>query len=312
VSNAPALSVVTTLYRSAGHLRAFHERVRDAAAALGGGSWEMVLVNDGSPDDSLAVAVALHGEDARVRVVDLSRNFGHHKAMMTGLEHARGERVFLIDCDLEEDPALLARFDEEMRRTGADVVYGVQSRRKGGPFERWSGEIFFRAFNAMATYPIPANLITMRLMTRRYVRSLLEHREREMVISGLWALTGYAQVALPVEKSSRGTSSYDLRRKIVHFVNAVTSFSDRPLTLIFWMGLGISTFSALAAAYLVIRRVFFGVMLDGWPSLMVSVWLLGGLTLFSIGVIGIYLSKVFLETKQRPYTIVRALYERQP
>jgi putative glycosyltransferase len=311
VADTPALSVVTTLYRSAGHLRAFHERVQGAVAALGG-SWEMVLVNDGSPDDSLAVAVALHEEDARVRVVDLSRNFGHHKAMMTGLEHARGERVFLIDCDLEEDPALLARFDEEMRRTGADVVYGVQSRRKGGLFERWSGEIFFRAFNAMATFPIPPNLITMRLMSRRYVQSLLEHREREMIISGLWALTGYAQVAMAVEKSSRGASSYDLRRKIVHFVNAVTSFSDRPLTLIFWMGLGISTLAAAAAAYLVVRRVFFGVLLAGWPSVMVSIWLLGGLTLFSIGVIGIYLSKVFLETKQRPYTIVRALYEREP
>jgi putative glycosyltransferase len=306
----PRLSVVTTLYRSGAHLPAFHERMARAAAALTA-DFELVLVNDGSPDDTLDVAVGLHRTDARVRVVDLSRNFGHHKAMMTGLAHARGARVFLLDCDLEEEPEWLERFAAEMERSGADVVYGVQAQRKGGAFERWSGELFFRTFNAFASQPIPPNLTTMRLMTRRYVESLLLHREREMVIAGLWAMTGYRQVPLAVEKRSRGRSTYDLRRKVLHFVNAVTSFSDRPLVFIFWMGLAISAASSVAALYLVIRRLFFGVFLGGWPSLIVSVWLMGGLTLFALGVIGIYLSKIFLETKQRPYTIVRDVYERE-
>jgi putative glycosyltransferase len=307
----PALSVVSTMYRSAGHLPDFVARVTQSADATGG-DWELVLVNDGSPDASLELAISFQRQDQRVRVVDLSRNFGHHRAMMTGLRYARGERVLLIDCDLEEDPALLAPLQEEMRRTGADVVYGVQAQRKGGTLERWTGSLFFALFNALSTTKLPANVTTLRLMTRRYVASLLEHQEREMVISGLWALTGYEQVPLVIEKRSRRGSSYDLGRKLVHLINAVTSFSDRPLVFIFWMGLLIVIMSAIAASYLVIRRIFFGVLLSGWPSMMVSIWLLGGLTLFSIGVVGIYLSRVFVETKRRPYTIVRAVYERLP
>lgn len=300
------LSIVSTLYRSAAHLGAFHERITRAAEALGE-EYELVFVNDASPDRSLDLALDLAARDSRLTVVDLSRNFGHHKAMMTGLAHAGGERVFLIDCDLEEDPELLPRFVEEMQRTGADVVYGVQARRKGGLVERWSGDLFFRLFNLLSEHPLPTNLSTVRLMSRRYVDALLLHRERTMIIGGLWVITGFAQVALPVRKGARPRSSYTLRRKVSVFVDAVTSFSDRPLKLIFYLGLFIFLVSLAAATLLVVRRVFFGVLLAGWPSVMVSLWLLGGLTLFSLGVIGIYLQKVFIETKQRPYTIVRAI-----
>ncbi len=303
------LSIVTTLYRSAPELRQFHTRMR-AEALLATPEFELILVNDGSPDDSLQVALEIAGSDDRVSVVDLSRNFGHHKAMMTGLERAEGDLVFLIDSDLEEEPELLSVFRAKMEATGADVVYGVQERRKGSSFERWSGELFFRLFNRISETPLPVNLTTVRLMSRRYVRALVSHRERAMIIGGLWAITGFDQVSLPVEKGSRGGGSYDLARKVSVFVNAITSFSDRPLLLIFYMGLAILIVSSVAAFYLVVRRLLFGVLLAGWPSLIVSVWLLGGLTLFSIGVIGIYLQKIFLETKQRPYTIVRAVHGR--
>lgn len=303
------LSVVTTLYRSAAHLEEFHARMSRAAAALSP-DYEIVLVNDGSPDDSLAAALRLLERDPRLTVVDLSRNFGHHKAVMTGLAHARGQSVFLIDCDLEEEPEWLSDFQVQLRERGADVVYGVQERRKGTLLERLSGDLFFRLFALLSDDPLPANLTTVRLMSRRYVDALLQHRERSMIIGGLWVITGFAQVALPVKKGSRGKSSYTLAARVDVFVNAVTSFSDRPLKLIFYLGLGIFLMALAAASVLVVRRVFFGVLLAGWPSLMVSVWLLGGLTLFCLGVIGIYLQKVFIETKQRPYTIVRAVHRR--
>lgn len=303
------LSIVATLYRSAAHLREFHARVSAAAARLSP-DYEIVLVNDGSPDDSLDVALDLHAADPRVRIVDLSRNFGHHKAMMTGLAHARGELVFLIDCDLEEEPESLATFMDTMTTTGADVVYGVQKRRRGGAFERWSGALFFTAFNTLSDQPIPANLITMRLMTRRYVSALVSHQEREMVIAGLWAITGFRQVPLEVVKLGKSATTYQIAHKVSILVNGITSFSARPLEFIFYLGVGIGAVSGLAAVYLVLRRLFFGTMLAGWPSLIVSMWLLGGLMLSSIGVIGIYLSKIFIETKQRPYTIVRHFYER--
>jgi putative glycosyltransferase len=301
------LSVVTTLFRSADSLREFHQRASAAAASVG--DYEIVYVNDGSPDASLQLALELFHGDPHVRLVDLARNFGHHKAMMTGLAHARGDLVFLIDSDLEEDPELLHVFADVLRESGADVVYGVQQRRRGDFVERWSGWLFFKIFNALSDHPIPENVLTVRLMTRRYVSALLAHRERETTIAGLWVITGFRQVARPVVKHAKSPTTYSLAHKIDVLVNAVTSFSHRPLILIFYLGLVIGGLASAAAVYLVIRRLFFGIALPGWPSLIVSVWMLGGLMLISIGIIGIYLSRVFIETKQRPYTIVGHVYE---
>jgi putative glycosyltransferase len=302
------LSIVSTLYSSASHLEEFCRRASDAARQLTQ-DFEIVLVNDGSPDRSLDVALDVRRRNAHVKVVDLARNFGHHKAMMTGLSHARGDLVFLIDSDLEESPELLSAFFAEMQRTGADVVYGVQSKRRGNAFERATGAMYYTLFNAITSQPIPRNLVTVRLMTQRYVRALVAHQEREIMIAGLWTITGFTQTPLPVEKRHKGASSYSVRRKITHLVNSVTSFSSMPLVFIFYLGLSISAFAGVFGLYLVIRRLFFGVLLEGWPSLIVSVWFLGGLTLLSLGVIGVYLAKVFMEVKQRPYTIVRDIYE---
>jgi len=305
------LSVVSTLYGSSPHLREFHSRMSKAAAAYTD-DYEIVFVNDGSPDDSIDVALDIFQADPHVRVVDLSKNFGHHKAMMTGLSYARGEQVFLIDCDLEEPPETLATFVEEQKKAKADVVYGVQPKRKGAAFERFTGWVYYGIYNALSPEPIPRNLITARLMSGRYVKSLLEHREREMHIAGLWVTTGYKQVPLTIAKASKGSSTYSFARRVSILVSAITAFSNLPLIWIFYLGSTIIALSLLAAAYLVIRVLFFGALLAGWASLFVSIWLLGGITIFCVGLIGIYLSKVFIETKQRPYTVVRALHEHAP
>ena len=302
------LSIVTTLYASALHLEEFYARAC-AVAERATSDFEIILVNDGSPDNSLEIALEIYHKDPRVRVIDLSRNFGHHKAMMTGLMYARGDLVFLVDADLEEEPELLEHFYQELEAKGADVVYGVQQKRKGKLFERVSGTLFFKAFNLLSTHPIAPNLITARLMTRKYVAALIQHRERESVISGLWVLTGFNQIPISVRKHHKGASTYGVRRKLSHLVNAVTSFSSKPLVLIFYLGSILVLVSSVAAFDLIIRRIFFGVMLQGWASLIVSIWLLGGITIFCLGVIAIYLSKIFIEVKQRPYTIIREVYE---
>src|SRR4051812_38723578 len=163
------LSIVTTLYRSAAHLAEFHRRITAAALQVTD-DYELIFVNDGSPDDSQAVAVELSKSDPKLSVVELSRNFGHHKAIMTGLQRARGEWVFLIDCDLEEEPELLLPFWKEAEDKASDVVFGVQRHRKGGWFERLSGAIFYWLINRLSTYPVPPNLVTVRLMRQSYVR----------------------------------------------------------------------------------------------------------------------------------------------
>lgn len=305
------LSIVATLYQSAPCVGDFYQRSSAVARQLFGDDYEIVLVNDGSPDNSLDLAIKLTEEDAHVVVVDLSRNFGHHKAMMTGLAHAKGEKVFLIDSDLEEEPECLIGFSAQMLADPCDVVYGVQEQRKGKWFERWSGQWFYRFFKALTGMALPENVVTARLMSRRYVDALLRHEEREVFMAGLWHITGFVQRPQTVKKHSTSETTYTFRRKMSLLVNSVTSFSNAPLVGIFYIGVSISLFALFYIAYLFIHWVFLAKPLSGWTSVMASIWLLGGMVISFIGVVGIYLSKIFSETKQRPYTIVRQIHARR-
>jgi len=304
------LSVVATLYGSASYVAEFHQRASAIARQVVGDEYEIVLVNDGSPDNSLEIAVQLAEEDWHVVVVDLSRNFGHHKAMMAGLEHALGERVFLIDSDLEEEPEWLLKFWAMLEAERADVVYGRQQVRKGDWFEKWSGEVYYMVFNWLSDLDHPRDIVTARLMTRRYVDALLRFTEAEVVISCLWVITGFKQCECIVKKHATSTTSYSLSKKIAHATNAITSFSIVPLRLIFYLGLTVFVGAMIYAGYLAFNRLFLSKTVEGWTSVMVSVWALGGMIISFVGVIGIYISKIFMETKRRPYTIVRDLYGR--
>ena len=304
----PRLSIVATLYQSSAYIDEFLQRAVAAARQVAGDDFEIVLVNDGSPDDSLQRSVHACAAYPQLVVVDLSRNFGHHKAMMTAMAHARGERVFLIDTDLEEDPEWLVPFSRQFDTDACDVVYGVQARRKGDVVERVTGHLFYRYFNALTGIDLPRNVVTARLMTHRYVAALLQHQERELDIGGLQVITGFDQRPQVVDKLASSATTYTLGRKIALLINSVTSFSSKPLVYIFYTGLAISFGAALNIAYLGVQKLFLAEPLSGWTSLMASIWMLGGLMILFLGVIGIYLSKMFLEIKQRPYTIIRRIY----
>jgi putative glycosyltransferase len=301
------LSIVTTLYKSAPYVEEFHRRASSAARGITD-DYEIIMVDDGSPDDSLALACAIAKTDSRVRVVELSRNFGHHKALMTGLDHAQGDLCFLIDSDLEEDPELLSTFLEKLQASNADVVYGYQEDRKGSFGARLTGYIAYWLFKLLIGFPVPRNHITVRLMRRDYVDSLLMHRERQAVIGGLWIITGFKQLGVAVNKRSKGESTYTLWRRWRMLVDSVASFSELPLVGIFYLGIIISLLSGAVGLVLLIRKLFFGQVLAGWTSVMISVWMLGGLLILCVGVVGIYISKIFIETKNRPYSIVRKVH----
>jgi putative glycosyltransferase len=305
------LSIIATLYQSAQYVEEFYRRATASACQLVDDDYEIVLVNDGSPDNSLDLAIHLSDSDPHIVVIDLSRNFGHHKAMMTGLAHATGNHVFLIDSDLEEEPEWLLDFSEQMASECCDVVYGVQEQRKGSIFERWSARWFWQFFNILTGLNVPTNLATARLMSRRYVDALLRHEEREVFIGGLWHITGFAQHSHAIKKHSTSETTYTFRRKMSLLVNSVTSFSNAPLIGIFYIGVLILLVTTGFTAYLLINWLFLAKPLSGWTSVMASIWLLGGLIISFIGVVGIYLSKIFSETKRRPYTIVRQIYGRK-
>lgn len=303
------LSIVTTLYKSSSYIDEFYSRITQEAKKITD-DYEIIFIDDGSPDDSLQNAVALYEKDKKVKVIELSRNFGHHKAIMTGLSYAKGEKVFLIDVDLEEEPELLGRFWSELQSSeDIDVVYGVQESRKGGWFERWSGDVFYKLFNKISHVNVPKNLITCRLTTQSYNQALISHKEREIFLAGLWVISGFNQRKIMVDKHAHSETTYSFKQKLSLLFNSLTSFSNFPLKVIFYMGLSISSISFIYIMLIITRKLFFDVSLEGWTSLIVSVWFLGGLILFSIGTIGIYISKIFTETKQRPYTIIRKKYE---
>lgn len=302
------LSIVATLYRSAEHLQEFHQRASAVAAGFAGPDYEIVLVNDGSPDDSLARAVNISKSDKHVMVVDLSRNFGHHKAMMTGLKYASGDLVFLIDSDLEEEPEWLSPFLDQMIREDCDVVYGVQASRKGNLVERCSGQLFYRLFRLLSGLDLPDNITVARVVTRRYVDALVSHGEYEIFMAGLWVITGFDQRPQIVKKHATSKTTYSLRRKISQLVDSIVSFSNAPLVGIFVVGCAIFAVSGAYTSFLVANWLLWSRPPSGYTSLIVSVWLLGGMIIAFIGIVGIYLSKIYSETKRRPYTIVRRVY----
>lgn len=306
----PRLSIVSTLYRSSETVEQFVTRCASVAQNLVGDDFEIVLVDDGSPDDSLGKACALVDRMPQLVVMELSRNFGHHIALLAGLEQCRGDLVFLIDSDLEEEPEWLEGFHRQLHEVHADVVFGYQAKRKGSYFERASGEIYWRIFRALTGLSMPSNVVTCRLMTRQYVEALLKYREVEVSIGGLFALAGFRQVGMPVTKGHKGHSSYSLRLKIWHLLNSIASFSTRPLEVIFVLGLVMTVTGFGIACYLLFAALAWNQPPVGWTSVMASLWIIGGIAVLSLGVTAIYVSKIFLESKNRPRAIVKQIQSR--
>jgi len=304
------LSIVTTLYHSESYLVEFATRISAVAKKITE-DYEILLVNDGSPDNSLQKAIEIYESDIHIKVIDLAKNMGHHKAIMTGLRHAKGDYVFLIDVDLEEDPELLEIFWNGIKENhDLDAVYGVQVQRKGNLTEKITGKLFYKIFNFFSGVKVPENFITARLMTRKYVDGLLKYNEKELFLGGIWMDVGFSQKAIPVIKHSTSPTTYNVSKKIALFVNALTSFSNTPLIYIFYSGSLITLLSFAYVVDLFYKKFFHGISIEGWTSLIVSIWFLGGINIFCIGIVGIYLSKVFTEVKNRPYSTVRRIYSR--
>lgn len=300
----PRISVVTSLYRAAPFIQEFYERARTALTQVPG-EHEFVFVDDGSPDDGREIVLGLIAQDPRVRLVELSRNFGQHRALWAGLQHARGELVFMLDADLEEEPELVVPFYSKMQESAGnlDVVYGVMRARKGDTEEQLGGSIFYWLINRLSDTPIPRDVMNARLMTRDYVDRLLEFEDAEPFLGGLMALNGFRQEAVPCDKGSQGASTYTFRRRLRLAFDALFALSTKPLVWIFWLGAWIAAIGTAG--------VIGAIAGEGRAAEMAlaSVWLMGGLILAAIGVVGAYIGRILTQTRRRPVAIVRKIHE---
>lgn len=301
------ISVVTPLYRSEPYLEELLVRCRAAIEATGA-SPEIIFVNDASPDASLKTARRLVERDPAVIVIDLSRNVGQHNATMAGLGYASGDLIFVMDSDLEDQPEWITSFHAALRVRDCDVVFGVMSNPKGNAAYGAARRVFYKLLRLFSNVDVPENVCSARLMTRRYVNALLEFRERELFMAGIWHMAGFTQLPILVEKRQSSPTTYGLLRLVTIFINAITAFSIRPLQIIGLSGLVLSALALVYTLTIVFRAMTSGIAVEGWASVMSATLLIGGVSMLFNGIMAIYIGKIFIEVKQRPRAIIRDIF----
>jgi polyisoprenyl-phosphate glycosyltransferase len=300
------LSIVVPCYNEEGCLAELHRRLSKAAAEVAGDAYEIVLINDGSRDRTWPIMQALAEQDPHLVAINLSRNHGHQLALTAGLDLCAGERILIIDADLQDPPELLADMMAAMDAQQADVVYAVRRARAGETaFKRGTAKAFYRILFKLSEIEIPLDTGDFRLMSRRALDALLALPEQARFIRGMVAWVGFRQVPLPYDRAERhaGETNYPLRRMLRLAVDAITGFSTAPLRFASHVGLWLVAASILLIGYIAIG-FFTGTAIQGWTSLMLVVVILGAVQMFVLGMIGEYLGRVYIEAKRRPLYIV--------
>jgi putative glycosyltransferase len=307
----PRLTIVTSLYKSAQYIKEFHARHVACLAPLGV-DFDFVFVNDGSPDVSEAIVKELIASCPAITLISLSRNCGQHAAMLAGLTHATGDYVCALDCDLEEAPENITGMLEILRANPEiDVVYGVVDRRSAGPVRDVLSAAFYKILNLLSNLELPPNQAWQRVMSRRYVDALLRFQEAKSLYAGLMQLAGFLQQPYPIRKKYKGTTAYSFWKRLFLAIDSIVAFTSAPLLVISCIGIAVTTISFVCLMILIGSWLLGREFQSGWPSVIVSIWFMGGLILLSVGVVGIYLARVFDQVKNRPQYIVKAITRSQ-
>jgi len=301
----PEISVVVPACNEATGLGHFHQRL---AAALGEQqSWEVIYVDDGSTDGTLAVMQALQAGDSRIGVLSLSRNFGKETAITAGLDHAAGDAVVVIDGDLQDPPDLIPDLIAQWR-AGYDMVNARRRSRAGDTWlKRRTAQAFYRLMRGMGDVRLPEDTGDFRLLSRRAVDAVRQIREHHRFMKGVFAWVGYPTTSVLYDRACRsnGVSKWTYWRLWNLALEGITSFTVMPLKCATYVGLGVAALAAVYAFQVIVKTLIIGNPVAGYPSLMTVVLFLGGVQLMFLGVIGEYLGRVFNETKQRPLYLVQ-------
>jgi glycosyltransferase involved in cell wall biosynthesis len=305
---APMLSVVVPVKNEEDAILPFIARVGPILDAITDhGGWEILFIDDGSTDATLAAIVACNLSDARVRGLSLSRNFGKEAALSAGLDHARGAAVIPMDVDMQDPPEVLPEMVAKWR-DGHEMVFGVRRSRAEDSFtKRVTAGLFYRAHNMVSADKIPENAGDFRLMDRKVVDVIRAMPERNRFMKGLFAWAGFRQASVEYDRAERetGTTKYNYWKLWTLALDGITSASTVPLRIWSYVGALVALFAIGFASWLAVDTMIFGNPVPGYASLMTSVLFLGGIQLISLGVLGEYVGRILTETKQRPLYVVR-------
>jgi dolichol-phosphate mannosyltransferase len=301
------LSVVIPCYNEREGIRETHRRVSNVLNALESYRYEILYVDDGSSDGTLDVLREIASGDPAVRVVGLTRNFGHQFAVTAGLADAMGEAVVLMDADLQDPPEvvvdMLARW-----RDGYDVVYGIRTDREGETrFKLWTARVFYRLMRRLADTEMPVDTGDFRLLDRRVVDAIVSMPERDRFIRGMVSWVGFRQTGVPYRRAARhaGTTKYPFGKMLRFALDGIFSFSVKPLRISTHIGFLSAGIALAAILYALAMRVFTDRWVTGWTALIIAVLFVGGVQLISVGIIGEYVGRVYGESKRRPLYLVR-------
>lgn len=299
------ISTVIPVYNEEGNLAAIHQRLTQVMQGLGT-DYELLFVNDGSRDRSLSILKGLSEADPHVGYIDLSRNFGHQIAVSAGLDHVTGDRIVIIDCDLQDPPELIVEMLQKMDE-GNDVVYAQRRNREGeSAMKLWTASLFYRLLGKITSVKIPVDTGDFRVVSRRVVEILKQMPEREKFLRGQIAWMGFNQTSVEYDRSARlaGDTGYTYRKMIGFALDGITSFSDFPLKVATISGFIVSFISFVLMLYALWSRFVWKVYEPGWTSLMLSFLFIGGIQLIAVGIIGEYIGRIGHNVKQRPLYLI--------
>lgn len=300
------LSVIIPAYNEEGNLKHLYQKLHPVLDGLRM-DWKILLIDDGSTDGTYREAETLHKQDSRVEAVSFSRNFGHQLALTAGLDLAEGDAVITMDADLQHPPELISQLVARWRE-GYEVVYTLRTATEDASWvKRLTATLYYRVFRRLTGIALDLNTADFRLLDRKVVLAFRQIRERIRFLRGLTSWVGFRSIAIPYEAGRRqsGTTKYTFRRMMSFALDGLVSFSSAPLHVAVYLGFTMAAAGFVYAAYALFARIFSQDTVSGWASIIMVSLVIGGIQLLVLGIIGIYIGKMYDEVKQRPLYLIR-------
>lgn len=299
------ISIVIPVYNEEGNLHELYKRLKKVLEDELSVSYEIIFVNDGSRDNSWNLIQRIHSENKNVKGIKFSRNFGHHVAVTAGLDHCDGDAVVLMDGDLQDLPEDIPKLYEKLK-DGYDIVYAIRSTRGDKFFKKLSSKLFLWLFRTLSNVEIPPDTGIFRIMDRRVVGNFKKCREKSRFITALMSWSGFSSIGVETDRDARysGKTKYNFFRSLKLAMDGIISFSYFPLRLATYVGFFTALIGIIVGIYMIIRKLFYGIQVQGYTSIILTILCIGGVQLVIIGLMGEYIGRIFSEVQNRPMYVI--------